>query len=190
MRTGLTQAAASMISVEVEDTGIGIPEDHLPYIMDRFRQVDSSSTRRYEGTGIGLTIVKESVELMKGRVTVDSTKGRVVPSGWSSPPISKSVPRRRSASGDGVSGAKSGRSVSSNRVTGRRRTRRTDDFVRVAADELALMEKEMLASGEREAKRPPVRSSQVPPRTVCCSWRITMTCARTWAECSPGWGTR
>lgn len=144
-----TKQEGAMIFVEVEDTGIGIPEDHLPFIMDRFRQVDSSSTRRYEGTGIGLTIVKESVDLMKGRITAASTKGegstfRVeLPANLEELAPEAFRERRRRER------RKSGRSVSSGRDR-RRRTRRTEDFVRVAADELALMEKEMLASGERE----------------------------------------
>jgi len=150
VRTGLTQAAA-MIFVEVEDTGIGIPEDHLPHIMDRFRQVDSSSTRRYEGTGIGLTIVKEAVDLMQGRVTVDSTEGegstfRVeLPTNLEERAPDAFRERRRRER------RKSRKPGSSNRDR-RRRTRRTDDFVRVAADELALMEKDMLASGARESE--------------------------------------
>ena len=62
--------------VEVRDTGIGIAPQHLQKVFTRFQQVDSSSTRRYEGTGLGLTIVKDSVELMRGRISVSSEEGR------------------------------------------------------------------------------------------------------------------
>jgi signal transduction histidine kinase len=56
----------------VADTGIGIPPDQLARVFDRFAQVDGSSTRRHEGTGIGLSLVKELVELHGGRVWVES----------------------------------------------------------------------------------------------------------------------
>jgi GAF domain-containing protein len=60
------------IIVEVEDTGEGIPQDFLPHVWDRFRQADSSSTRRHGGLGIGLALVKELVEAHGGHVEVRS----------------------------------------------------------------------------------------------------------------------
>jgi len=57
------------------DTGIGIPENKMPYIFDRFYQVDASDTRTQEGTGIGLAITKELTELMGGQLTVHSIPG-------------------------------------------------------------------------------------------------------------------
>lgn len=60
------------IELEVQDNGIGIPRGHLERIFDRFTQVEGSTARRYEGTGIGLALVKEIVTLHGGSVTVDS----------------------------------------------------------------------------------------------------------------------
>jgi signal transduction histidine kinase/CheY-like chemotaxis protein len=63
------------VLIKVEDTGTGIPEKYIPYIFNRFYQVESSSTRNYEGTGIGLALVKELIDLHKGSVTVNSREG-------------------------------------------------------------------------------------------------------------------
>jgi DNA-binding response OmpR family regulator/two-component sensor histidine kinase len=60
------------VVISIKDTGCGIPEDRLENIFDRFYQVDGSSTREHEGTGIGLALAKELVELHKGKLTVNS----------------------------------------------------------------------------------------------------------------------
>ena len=64
------------LCVRVEDTGIGIPADKLQSVFDKFAQVDGSSTRRHEGTGLGLAIAARLVDLMNGRMGVESEVGR------------------------------------------------------------------------------------------------------------------
>lgn len=58
--------------IRVKDSGIGISKEEIEHIFDRFYQVDGSSTREREGTGIGLALAKELIELMNGSVTVES----------------------------------------------------------------------------------------------------------------------
>ena len=62
--------------VEVQDSGCGISTQDAPHIFDRFAQADASGTRRFGGTGIGLALVKEFVNLHGGSIEVDSAPGR------------------------------------------------------------------------------------------------------------------
>ncbi len=64
------------VSIQVRDEGIGIPNDKMELIFERFGQVDSSLTRQAEGTGIGLYLVKMMVELLDGEITLDSKEGK------------------------------------------------------------------------------------------------------------------
>ncbi|MDW3649308.1 MAG: response regulator [Bacteroidia bacterium] len=64
------------LKISVKDTGDGILQEKLPYIFDRFYQVDSSITRKGEGTGIGLSLTRELVRLLKGEIEVESEFGK------------------------------------------------------------------------------------------------------------------
>ncbi len=63
------------LSFKVSDTGIGIEKERLDYLFDMFTQADSSTTRRFGGTGLGLTICKKIAELMDGNIQVESELG-------------------------------------------------------------------------------------------------------------------
>ncbi|MEH2215194.1 response regulator [Nostoc sp.] len=61
--------------LQVQDTGIGIVKEQIPHLFERFRQAEGSANRSYEGSGLGLALVKELVELHGGQVTVESVYG-------------------------------------------------------------------------------------------------------------------
>lgn len=69
--SGKTTAERTLV-LRIKDTGIGIPENQLVHIFDRFYQLDNSQTRKAEGTGIGLALTKELVKLMNGTIDVKS----------------------------------------------------------------------------------------------------------------------
>ena len=73
---GVAAAETSVLHLAVHDTGPGIPADRHKAIFESFQQNDSSTTRRYGGTGLGLTITAELVALMGGRIWVESEVGK------------------------------------------------------------------------------------------------------------------
>ena len=62
--------------IKVKDSGVGIPEEEIAKIFDRFYQIDATATRKGEGTGVGLALVKELVALMQGEIKLESTLGK------------------------------------------------------------------------------------------------------------------
>jgi PAS domain S-box-containing protein len=72
----LAVGGAHMLQFDVRDTGIGIPPEKQQGVFAAFSQADTSTTRRFGGTGLGLTICARLVELMGGRIWVDSVEGQ------------------------------------------------------------------------------------------------------------------
>ena len=65
-----------MLEISVSDNGIGIPKNKHSEIFETFKQVDSSTARKYEGTGLGLALVKKYVEMHGGEIWVESEVGK------------------------------------------------------------------------------------------------------------------
>jgi signal transduction histidine kinase len=68
----VSQSGADYVSIAVRDTGIGIPENDLASVFEKFRQLDDSMTREHSGTGLGLAISKELVTMLGGTIHVSS----------------------------------------------------------------------------------------------------------------------
>lgn len=67
---------SAKLTITISDTGIGIPKDQLSTIFEKFSQADGSTTREYEGTGLGLTIASNLAHLMNGNISVESEVGK------------------------------------------------------------------------------------------------------------------
>lgn len=75
VRVDAAPCAKGGVSVLISDTGIGIPTEEIPRMLERFEQVESSMKRRYEGAGLGLPLAKTLVELHGGQLEIDSASG-------------------------------------------------------------------------------------------------------------------
>jgi signal transduction histidine kinase len=74
--TAEVSAAGNTVDIHVADTGTGIPDELQSSVFDKFRQIDSATTRNYSGAGLGLYIVKNFVDLLGGTIDVRSTLGK------------------------------------------------------------------------------------------------------------------
>jgi signal transduction histidine kinase len=98
------RTAGTNVELFVRDTGVGIPEEDLPHIFERFHRVKGSRARTHEGTGIGLALVQELVKLLGGAIHAESVEGRgttmtvSLPRGTAHLPASHGESRRRLAS--------------------------------------------------------------------------------------------
>ncbi|PAX59587.1 response regulator [Brunnivagina elsteri] len=72
----IVESTSDKCVLRVRDTGIGIRQEQIPHLFERFRQAEGSENRSYEGTGLGLALVKELAEIHGGHVTVESEYGK------------------------------------------------------------------------------------------------------------------
>ena len=102
------------VQIEVADTGIGIAPEFLPFVFDRFRQADSSMSRRHNGLGLGMAIVRHLVELHGGTVTVESAgEGKGTTFRLKLPRHTGEAPSRDADAPDAAAARRSRRSTSS-----------------------------------------------------------------------------
>jgi len=71
----IKEIGANQIAIAIRDTGIGIAAEDLKHIFEAFKQVDQSTTRKYSGTGLGLAIIDSLVQMMDGKIIIESKLG-------------------------------------------------------------------------------------------------------------------
>ncbi|HPX12004.1 MAG TPA: ATP-binding protein, partial [Syntrophales bacterium] len=76
LRLRVSSDGQSALTVEIGDTGIGIPKDEIPRLGERFYRVDKTRSRELGGTGLGLSIVKHLLKLHRGEMRIESQQGR------------------------------------------------------------------------------------------------------------------
>src|SRR5690242_12162242 len=86
----------SFLEIRIDDSGMGISPEFMPFVFDRFRQGDASLTRQYGGLGLGLAIVKQLVELHGGTVRAESSGAGMGSSFIVNLPLAPSVPETKS----------------------------------------------------------------------------------------------
>lgn len=97
--------------LKVTDTGVGIPEHELPHMFERFHRIENTAGRTHEGTGIGLSLVHELVQLHGGTINVTSTEGRgstftvSIPSGKTHLPAEQVIENQKETDNSAIKGA-------------------------------------------------------------------------------------
>ena len=116
-----TQAGVEWLTLSVSDTGIGIPADKIDHVFEEFSQADSSTTRDYGGTGLGLPISRRFCQMLGGDLTVTSTTGEgstftirvpvVLPGSEIKTPVQETVPAKTDAELESMRVSGAGRTV-------------------------------------------------------------------------------
>jgi response regulator RpfG family c-di-GMP phosphodiesterase/signal transduction histidine kinase len=144
--TSLEEQVTGWIVVSVRDTGIGIAEHDTEKVFQHFQQVDGSLTRKYEGTGLGLVIVRESVELQHGHISVQSVVGEGSTFTFRLPMTLDEI----EPSGD-IDRREVERRQEEQRFDGPERRsvlRRDDDYGKISVSDLAFIESESIPDEE------------------------------------------
>ncbi|WP_342648291.1 ATP-binding protein [Mucilaginibacter sp. CSA2-8R] len=101
----------NQVVLQVKDTGVGIPAKELPHMFERFHRIENSAGRTHEGTGIGLSLVHELVNLHSGHITVDSVEGEgsvftvTIPVGYAHLPAERLVDGEKKTDTSALKGA-------------------------------------------------------------------------------------